>query len=845
MTDNKNNNGGSKSTDGGRSDQEHPTHIGPYRILDLLGEGGMAVVYLAEQKEPVKRRVALKIVKLGMDSKQVVARFESERQALAVLDHPNIAKIFDGGITDSGRPYFVMEQVHGIPITDYCDQHRLSTKERIELFATACSAVQHAHHKGLIHRDLKPSNLLVGVVDGKPQVKIIDFGIAKATSTSFTEHTLVTKIGQVIGTPQYMSPEQADITGLDVDTRTDIYSLGVVLYELLAGVVPLDLTAVGEQAIRLALREKDPPKPSTRITELGDTSEEIARARNTDPDHLQRELKGDLDWVVMQAIAKDRTRRYETANALAMDCRRFLKHEPVTARSPSAGYIFNRFIRRNRIAVAAAAVVVLAIAVGAVSATIGFIRATEAEQVALQEAETATRISGFLTELFQVSDPSEARGNSITAREILDRGAESIDAGLDDQPEVRATLMVTMADVYQNLGLLKEAEELLGKALELRRQVYAEPHAGIAWVLNKLTEVNVYQGEFTLAREYGEAALEMQRTVYSDVHENIAHSLANLAVIDYYEANYDGALELFAESLEMFEITLGGDHPDVINATSSLGSVHARLGNLVEAERLNRLALERRRRHSGDDHPDVAVMLGNLAITLKDTGRHDEAEPLYLEVLELQKKLLGESPSVANTMNNIGLFYLETDDVERATPMLHGALDMWSRTLGAANVKVYVALHNLGQLYINKGDLDQAEEFIRQAVAGQVKTLGDRHEATAGTRMYLAEIYMDTGRLNESEQILRSVVDVFETTFPEGHRRTVTARMRLGATLAAQGRFEEGEPLMLENLAQLRAIAPGSIAERRALRWVARQYDKWGRPGEAAKYRGVAASEKP
>ena len=246
--------------------KERPKRIGPYRILDVLGEGGMSVVYLAEQSEPVKRRVALKILKPGMDSKQVVARFESERQALALLDHPNIAKIFDGGIADSGRPYFVMEQVKGVPITDYCDNQKLSNEERLKVFINVCSAVQHAHLKGLIHRDLKPSNILVGVVDSKPQPIIIDFGIAKATSTTLTEATLFTKIGQIIGTPQYMSPEQADLTGLDIDTRTDIYSLGVVLYELLTGTVPLDLRAIGDQAMQIALKEKDPPKPSTKYT---------------------------------------------------------------------------------------------------------------------------------------------------------------------------------------------------------------------------------------------------------------------------------------------------------------------------------------------------------------------------------------------------------------------------------------------------------------------------------------------------------------------------------------------------------------------------------------------------
>ena len=387
------------------SGDDHPSQIGPYRILDTLGEGGMSVVYLAEQSEPVKRRVALKILKAGMDSKQVVARFESERQALAVLDHPNVAKIFDGGIAESGRPYFVMEQVKGVPITEYCDDHRLDNEERLKVFITVCSAVQHAHLKGLIHRDLKPSNILVGVVDGKPQPKIIDFGIAKATTTTLTEATLHTRVGQIIGTPQYMSPEQANLTGLDIDTRTDIYSLGVVLYELLVGIVPLDLRAIGDQAMQVALREKDPPRPSTRITDLGDTREEVAKVRGTDPDRLQQQLKGDLDWIVMRAIEKDRTRRYETVNSLAMDCRRFLRHEPVLARPPSTAYYMQRFVRRNRLAVAAGTIAILAVIAGATAATLGYVRATEAEQIARQESATSKKVVEFLVGLFQVSNP--------------------------------------------------------------------------------------------------------------------------------------------------------------------------------------------------------------------------------------------------------------------------------------------------------------------------------------------------------------------------------------------------------------------------------------------------------
>jgi non-specific serine/threonine protein kinase/serine/threonine-protein kinase len=406
-----------------------------YKLLEELGSGGMGVVYKAEQIEPIKRTVALKIVKLGMDTKQVVARFETERQSLAVMDHPNIAKVFDGGATETGRPYFVMELVHGVPVTEYCDKHKLSTRERLELFIQVCQAVQHAHQKGVIHRDLKPSNILVVIQEDKPTPKIIDFGIAKATEHRLSERTLFTEQGQLIGTPEYMSPEQAEMSGLDVDTRTDIYSLGVMLYELLVGALPFDpktFREAGFGEIQRIIRETEPPKASTRLSDLGDTQTSIAEQRNTDITSLHRELKGDLDWITMKAMAKDRTRRYSSASELAVDIERHLKNEPILASPPSTIYHIKKYIGRHKVGVVAAALVILAMIIGITGMSIGLVKATKAEKKARDEAETAQQVSDFLVELFEVSDPSEARGNSITAREILDKGAERIDQELTE-----------------------------------------------------------------------------------------------------------------------------------------------------------------------------------------------------------------------------------------------------------------------------------------------------------------------------------------------------------------------------------------------------------------------------
>lgn len=346
-----------------------PERIGPYRILEQIGEGGMGVVYLAQQEHPVRRRVALKIIKLGMDTKEVIGRFEAERQALAMMNHPGIAHVYDAGATEEGRPYFVMEHVPGEPITNYCDRHRLTTKERLELFIPVCQGIHHAHQKAIIHRDVKPSNILVMVQDGKPVPKVIDFGVAKAIEHRLTERTVFTEQGQLIGTPGYMSPEQAEMTGLNVDTTTDVYSLGVLLYELLVGAPPFDpksMREAGLDAIQRMIREVDPPKPSTRISGLGDEATTVAQKRRTEPATLERQLRGELDWIILRAMEKDRNRRYTSASEFAADVSRMLNHEPVLASPPSTSYRFKKFVLRHRIAVTAGALVILAMLLGAV-----------------------------------------------------------------------------------------------------------------------------------------------------------------------------------------------------------------------------------------------------------------------------------------------------------------------------------------------------------------------------------------------------------------------------------------------------------------------------------------------
>jgi len=478
--------------------EEQPgAQVGRYKLLEKIGEGGFGVVYVAEQKTPIRRRVALKIIKLGMDTRSVVARFEAERQALAMMDHPNIAKVLDAGATDAGRPYFVMELVRGVPITQYCDQHHVSPSERVNLFIQVCQAIQHAHQKGIIHRDIKPSNILVTLHDGIPIPKVIDFGIAKATQGDLTEKTIYTQFQQFIGTPAYMSPEQAEMSGLDVDTRSDIYSLGVLLYELLTGHTPFDakeLMQAGMDEMRRKIRQTDPLRPSYRLSAMtGADSTETAQRRGMDTHRLLTLLRGDLDWIVMKCLEKDRTRRYETANGLAVDLQRHLNNEPVAARPPSSAYRVRKFVRRNKLSVVAAAAIVLAILLGIGLATVGFFRARTERNRAVAALDEAQRQRALADDNFR------------EARAAVEDLLQISDERLKDQPglqPLRMELMKAAIDRY---------EPFLAKPIPdpTPREELARLHARYGQIMLERTETmdESVMAEFEKARKIQEQLL--------------------------------------------------------------------------------------------------------------------------------------------------------------------------------------------------------------------------------------------------------------------------------------------------------------------------------------------------
>jgi serine/threonine protein kinase len=494
------------------------TVIGPYKLLQQIGEGGFGIVFLAEQERPVRRQVALKVIKPGMDTREVIARFEAERQALALMDHPNIAKVHDTGATENGRPYFVMDLVKGVPITKYCDEHHLTPRQRLELFIPVCQAVQHAHQKGIIHRDLKPSNVMVALYDGKPVPKIIDFGVAKATGPKLTDRTMFTALGAVIGTFEYMSPEQAELNQLDVDTRSDVYSLGVLLYELLTGTTPLDRQRLKKSALHEVLRlirEEEPPVPSTRINSHVDLPS-VATNRGTEPARLSGLVRGELDWIVMKCLEKDRNRRYETANALLLDVERYLADEPVQACSPSAGYRFKKFVRRNK--VAAAFIVLLAVGIASLAVSNVMIQsaltqkntalaeknaalalALTNEQRATKEARMALAVSDLLRDMLCPSYPDQVKGSQYTVRELLDDFSAGLGDQLADQPDVEATIRSEIGRSYWQLGLHDRAEPHLKRALDLHRQVFG---VGDKHVANSLVD---YAWNLAEQNRYAEA----------------------------------------------------------------------------------------------------------------------------------------------------------------------------------------------------------------------------------------------------------------------------------------------------------------------------------------------------
>ncbi len=738
---------------------------GKYRVLEKLGSGGMGAVYAAQQLRPVQRPVALKVIKLGMDTEQVVGRFESERQALAWMDHPNIARVYDAGATQTGRPYFAMELVQGAPLTEYCERNRLSTHERLELFIPICRAVQHAHQRGLIHRDLKPSNLLVTIQDGAPVPKIIDFGIAKATKRAFTERALFTEQGQLIGTPEYMSPEQADLAAIDVDTRADIYSLGVILYQLLSGLLPLDpgaLRSAPFAEMQRMIRETEPPRPSARVDQLGDARQEIAERRRTDPRSLSRRLRGDLDWITMKAMAKDRARRYASASELSEDVARHLRHEPVLASPPDAAYRVRKFVRRHRLGVGAALLLAAALLVAVAGVSVGLVRAKEAERKAREaeakakeDAQTALQVSGFLEGLFEVSDPGEARGKTVTAREILDRGAKRVADELKHQPPVQARLMLTMGKVYESLGLYDQAISLLEAAVETRRHALREDDLETAAALRKLGDARTQRGEYDRAATALEASLAITERLLGREHPSAADALQSLGNVSLRKGDYVRGQRLFERALAIREKALAPDHPDLAMSLYGLGAIHYRKGELARARELWERSLAIRERALGPDHPLVARSLNALAVVDTGAGQYAAARARLERVVRIQEKVLGpKHADLAGALSNLGDVLIRSDRHAEALPLLERAVEIEEAAVGPAHPELARFLERLGTATLfGAGDVARARLLFERSLAIREKVLSSTDQELTDSIVGLANCERRAGRLATAKDL--------------------------------------------------------------------------------------------
>ncbi len=727
----------SASRPDGNAGERVGDRVGRYKLLQQIGEGGCGVVFMAEQEDPVRRRVALKVVKPGMDTRSVIARFEAERQALALMDHPNIAKVFDAGATESGRPYFVMELIRGIKITDYCDQHSLTTEERLLLFIQVCHAVQHAHQKGIIHRDIKPSNILVTATsDGSPLPVVIDFGIAKATSNQrLTDKTLFTAFEMLIGTPAYMSPEQAVLTSVDVDTRSDIYSLGVLLYELLTGSTPFDtaeLLKSGLDEVRRVIREQDPLRPSTRLSRMADADlTTVAQHRRSEPPTLIRAVSGDLDWIAMKAMEKDRARRYETASSLAVDVQRYLSNEPISARPPNALYRLQKTIHRHRFLFAVGGVVAVLLVVGLIVVSASLARERKARHVAETEVTKSRQITRFLKDLLESVGPSVARGQDTKMLAgILDQMAQRIGKELTHQPAVEAELRGLMGRVYLDIGRYDRAEEMQRIALEINRKLFGSESKETASALNDLGLALWREHRLPESESAHKEALVVRRNIFGDESTEVAESLNHLGDVYRHYQRPNEAEPFVQQALAIRRKLFGETNLVTAESLRVLSILRGDQGRWAEAEALATKVLEIRRTRLGSNDVLVAGALGDVSWAAANLGKWDEAERLGREELAIQRDLLDEThPAILLTLRNLGSALQAQGRLSEAESFHREALALWRQRREAESPKALPQVVSLVSVLMAQNKLPEAERelddllspaFIRQTASADV-----------------------------------------------------------------------------------------------------------------------------
>ncbi len=826
--------------------------IGPYRLIRELGVGGMGQVWLAEQISPVSRQCALKLIKSGIYDANAVRRFEAERQSLALMEHPAIAKVFDAGTTPSGQPYFAMEYVDGLPIHEYCDRKKMGIRERLALFAQVCEGVQHAHQKAIIHRDLKPSNILVVEIDGKPCPRIIDFGLAKTVEPAHDGETLLTQLGALLGTPGYMSPEQADPGVRDVDTRTDVYSLGVVLYELLTGVLPFNSARSKKQhldEILRELREDTPQRPSSTVNTHRETLARRAADRGTDVVKLVGLLRGDLDWITMKALEKDRDRRYGTPTELASDIRRYLNDLPVLAGKGDAGYRLRKYIRRHRLAVALSAVAVVLVAAFSIVQAIQLRRLT-------RERDRADRITDFMTNMFKVPDPSEARGNTVTAREILDKSSRQIETGLGQDAEVQSQLMGVMAETYLNLGLYSRAHELATLSWQNRQRTLGPNHPKTLESIAQMALARFHEGHDREAEQLIRGAIDLEQRHLGAEDALTLQSRDDLAIILEREGKYAEAERLERELVDRRSRKFGPEAPQTLQSVNNLAAALEGESRFEEAQQEYRQLLATRRRLFGANHPSTVATMHNLANSLQEQGRYDEAEALYRETLGISESVLGlEHPDTASTMITLAncirhndarraeaeqlyrkgleielrvagpensdttraeeglanLLSSEGQDAE-AEKLLRNVLAIRQRLLGADHTDTLITQYNLGTVLFHEGRLMEAEKLIHETINLQTRVLGPEDPDTLASMAFQAKIMLSQKKPQEAEELAHKAFDIQLRVLGPQHEDTLNSLFFLGRALVDLHRYPEAEKLYQDHIGQIAAVKGGDTS---------------------------------